>query len=107
IISKAGQGVYSALENDIAVSQDSLVPYINTIVAHEKAFLKGMDQIVSQYEKEARTKVFALKRMEVFLLVVLLAIIAFEVFFIFLPSVRTIREAFEKRSLSEEKSRKM
>src|SRR5690606_758377 len=30
IISKAGQGVYSALENDIAVSQDSLVPYINT-----------------------------------------------------------------------------
>jgi len=107
LISQAGQAVYSALENDMAVAPDSLIPYIDKIVANEKAFLNGMDQIVSQYEKEARTKVFALKRMEIFLLVVLLAIIAFEVFFIFLPSVRTIRETFEKRSLSEEKSRKM
>ncbi len=107
MIGETTRAIITLLERNILYAADSLRPKIRLIIAHEGTFLKGMDQIVSQYEKEASAKVFALKQREIVLLGALLAIILLEILFVFLPSVKTIRETFQKLSASEAKSKKM
>ena len=50
-----------------------------------------MDQIVSLYEREARTRVATLRRSELILLIITLVVLAAEAWFVFRPAVRGIR----------------
>ncbi len=85
----------------------SIHPHVNNILAHESAFLQGMDGIVFQYDKEARAKVSRLRNLEILLLVVSLSIIVLELLFIFRPIARNVRKTVDDLILSEKNSIEM
>jgi signal transduction histidine kinase len=95
----------------VAPTQDetlpNLQPHINGIIENESAFVAGMDEVVLQYENEARAKVKSLRNIELLLLCLALGIIGLEIRYIFLPSVKKIRETFRQLSESEAKSKEM
>ncbi|AWW31408.1 histidine kinase [Echinicola strongylocentroti] len=103
----ASQDIIKKLEQNLALPTDSLRNDISQVINHEQAFLTGMDKVVFQYDNEAKAKVTNLQSIEIFLLILSLGVISFEIFFIFIPSARTIRKTFKKLLLSEQKSRKM
>lgn len=106
-ISKAAEALVEKLRNDINLPYDSLAPEIRTISLHEGEFLKGMDRIVFQFEQEASVKVAHLQNIELFLMVICLGVILFEILFVFLPSARSIKATIQKLSESGEKSKAM
>lgn len=103
----AAENMVGLLRQNIVSPSSSLRTDIETLIAREGQFLSGMDLIVSQFEEEAKTKVLNLKSIELFLLIISLGIILFEIFFIFFPSARTIRNTIQRLVESNEKSRKM
>ncbi|GAB3649664.1 hypothetical protein GCM10028791_15600 [Echinicola sediminis] len=103
----ASQNIIETLESNIQAPTDSLRNDINQVIQHEEAFLNGMDKIVFQYDNEAKDKVTNLQSVEIFLLIISLGVIAFEIFFIFIPSAKTIRKTFKKLLQSEQKAKKM
>ncbi len=103
----ASQNIINKLKNDIMIPTDSLREDIYQVITHEQAFLSGMDLIVFQYDNEAKSKVMNLRSIELFLLVLSLGVILFEIFFIFIPSAKTIRKTFKKLLQSDQKSKKM
>ncbi len=107
IMVHSAQQIIDKLEQDLALPADSLSQHIQTVINHEQAFLDGMDNIVFQYDDEAKDKVTNLQSIEIFLLILSLGVISFEIFFIFIPSAKTIRKTFKKLLLSEQKAHKM
>lgn len=106
-IVRAAENIREKLDQNIQLPTDSIKKDIYQIINHEASFLKGMDMIVYQYDDEAKTKVTNLQGIEIFLLVISLGVIMFEIFFIFIPSAKTIRKTFKKLLQSEQKSKKM
>ncbi|MDN3669656.1 histidine kinase [Echinicola jeungdonensis] len=104
---QAAQAIIKKLKNNINIPTDSLRKDIRQIIDHQQEFLSGMDLIVFQYDNEAKSKVMNLRSIELFLLVLSLGVILFEIFFIFIPSAKTIRKTFKKLLQSEQKSKKM
>ena len=82
-------------------------PYTDKILFHESGFLKIMDKIVFQYDHEANEKVLKLKNSEVNLLLISLAIILFEVLFIFVPTSKNVRNTVMELMVSENSAKKM
>jgi signal transduction histidine kinase len=70
----------------------NLIPHINAILAHEQSFVTIMDQIVNQYDLEAKTRVDQLIFIEKVLTFLTLAIILLEIIFIFRPISRFIKK---------------
>lgn len=108
------QKMVNAAENIVRkLTQDIFLPAENTrqetdeIISYEAGFLSGMDLIVFQFDEEAKTKVINLQSIEIFLMTISLGVIFFEIYFVFLPSVRSIRKAIRKLDESEEKSKTM
>jgi len=66
-----------------------------TLLVHEATFLSGMDSIVFQYASESRARVEWLQHIEVGLGLLTLLTLLLEGLFIFRPSARKVREAFE------------
>jgi signal transduction histidine kinase len=77
------------------------------ILANENAFLRGMDSIVFQYDKEAQQKIYLLSSTEIYLLILSLVIIIFEVIFIFIPTSRKVQETMTELINSEIFAKKM
>lgn len=101
------QAIY---QNAMALLQDtipSLEKNISVILENEPYFLDGMDKIVFQYDKEARDKVYQLKRTEIYLFVISLLIIILELIFVFRPLARNVRTTVLELQDSEEASKKM
>lgn len=65
---------------------------VRNIFAHELVFLHKMNQIVFQYDKEAKEKVTRLRRIELWLMAFTLVILLLEGLFIFRPAVGKLRE---------------
>jgi len=65
--------------------------------SHADAFLVGMDEIVTEYEREARARVIALGRVELALLALALAVLALEGAFVFRPGVAALRRYLAER----------
>ncbi len=78
-----------------------LQPHIDTILANEEPFLTGMDQIVFQYDNEASMRVIQLRNIEFVLLLISLAIIIFELLFIFRPIAHKISNTINELVRSE------
>ncbi len=78
------QGVLTGV--DQAQQADQLQPLLDQLLANEGPFLEQMDQIVAQYDKEATRKIHQLRRIELLLLFLALAILVAELFFLFRPA---------------------
>ena len=70
-------------------------------LAHQDAFLAGMDRIVDEYEREARGRVVGLRRVELALLVLVLVVLAFEGAFVFRPAVRGLAAHLAARDVAQ------
>ncbi len=90
------QAIRQATTNILAVEADQqeeqdITPDLKVILANEKEFLAGMDQIVYFYDQEAESRVASLKRVERGLLLITLVVLLFEGLFIFRPAVSQIQ----------------
>lgn len=94
-------------ETQSAETTADLLPYVNTILAHEEQFLVLMDEIVFRYDAEASARVVELRSIELLLLLASLAIISLELFFIFRPTVRHIRQTVGDLTASEQTAQSM
>ncbi len=79
---------------------------LKNIFAHELIFLRKMDRIVFQYDKEAKEKVTNLRRTELWLMALTLIILLIEGLFIFRPAVRKLRETLTQLIEAREKTHK-
>jgi signal transduction histidine kinase len=70
-------------------------------VAHQDAFLAGMDRIVAAYEREARERVVRLRRIELAMLALVLIVLALQGAFVFRPTVRALRQHLAERDRAE------
>ncbi|MBW4494492.1 MAG: response regulator [Oscillatoria princeps RMCB-10] len=77
---------------------------IGEILAHEAAFLKGMDAIVFQYDREAKARVEQIRVIEMSLLFVTLLVLLLEALFVFHPAVRQLREYIAQVLRSKEEA---
>ncbi|WP_158261408.1 MULTISPECIES: ATP-binding protein [Pirellulaceae] len=86
------QAVMSILSADLD-EQDGpgITPSLDVILANEREFLAGMDQIVYTYDQEAESRVASLKRVERGLLLITLVVLLCEGLFIFRPAVSQIQ----------------
>lgn len=75
-------------------NSDAIFREVNAILQNEKLYLNGMDQIVKQYELEARQKVTSTKLIELFVLLTVLLVLLLEGLFIFKPAANRIKESF-------------
>lgn len=97
--------ILDQLSANPTASYEVLSPNVNAILASEPVFLEGMSRVVFLYDEEAREKVSKLKRVELFLLVFALAVLVFEISYIFLPTTHEIKRIIGNLIRSEEKAR--
>jgi len=71
-------------------------------LAHQDAFLTGMDRIVAEYEREARERVVGLRYIELVLFGLALVVIVLEGAFVFRPAVRALRRYLAQRDRAEQ-----
>lgn len=67
---------------------------INLLITHESPFLILMNSIVKQYELNSKGKLGKLQFIEFILLIAAILVLIFEAFFIFKPSLTTIKKGF-------------
>ena len=80
---------------------------IDQLMKDEKVFLKKMDDIVFQFDKEARDKVATLSRLEYILLSVSILVIALEVFFVFRPTTMQVNKTVNQLITSEKNAKQL
>lgn len=69
---------------------------VDKILAHEAAFLQGMDAIVFQYQTETEAHIARLQAIEWLLLGITLIVLLLEALFIFEPAVKHIRDYIQE-----------
>lgn len=77
-------------------SKADLLNKVNLIESNERVFLKGMDDIVFQYDSEAKAKIVYIKNIELVLFIITMLLILFEILFIFVPAEKSIIKAFQE-----------
>ncbi len=80
---------------------------IAQLLTNEKIFLQKMDEIVFQYDKEAREKVATLSRLEFILLIISLLVITLEVIFIFRPTAMRVNKTINQLITSEKNAKQL
>ncbi|TPN82196.1 sensor histidine kinase [Aquimarina algicola] len=81
--------------------------HLNRVIKYEPLFLKQMDAIVFQYDKEAKQKVSSLKRIEYILFIIIILILIFEFFLLFRPATITIKKTISDLMLSQKRTEDM
>lgn len=74
------------------------------VIDNEKIFLEHMNEIVYQYDKEARAKVLFLKKVELFLFILTILILLGEGLFIFRPVSKKIKDVISELLDAEHKA---
>ncbi|MDT0643474.1 type IV pili methyl-accepting chemotaxis transducer N-terminal domain-containing protein [Zunongwangia sp. F363] len=90
-----------------ALSSEELDAEISSIKQNEEIFLRGMDQLVNQFEQEASEKVERLSNLEYLLMAVTLLILLSELIFVFLPAARAVKTTIRRLLVAEKKAIKM
>jgi two-component system, NarL family, sensor histidine kinase DegS len=80
---------------------------VNTLLENETIFLQKMDEIVFQYDKEARQKVATLRRLEYILLIISITVIVLEIVFIFRPTTRQVNKTVNQLITSEKNAKQL
>lgn len=94
----------STFDEPLQVAIDELTA---TILRNEGPFLTTMDDIVSQYDREARARVDKLSVTELILVAISLSIIVLEFIFIFQPTARNVNQTIKNLAESELSSNQM
>lgn len=98
----------NAILNLVEESPDASIevfrPHIETVLTNEPIFLKGMDRLVFQYDKEAKEKVISLRRIQFFLLIAALGILLLELAFIFRPTAVYVQKIIQKLTEAEQEA---
>ncbi len=89
------------IDTTYAPTNNEGIAKLDTILAHERAFLEGMNNIVFQYDKEAREHVATLKNIELLLLCLTLLILIIEGLLIFRPAVKKLKQTMQQLIASE------
>jgi len=71
-------------------------------LAHQDAFLAGMDRIVATYEAEAQARVIGLRRVELALFAIAMCALAIAGLFVFRPAVRDLRAYLAARDRAQQ-----
>ena len=106
-IERGSDHIIGLLEQNFACPYDSLQPSINNILAHEAAFLAGMDDIALGYANEGDEKVSNLRRIEYALLFIALLVLGLELLLIFKPTVKNINKTMDQLMTAERNARKL
>lgn len=93
VIINAANDIINMVKNNV-YDKSSVLDKIRLIENNERIFLKGMDDIVFQYDLEAKEKIIMIRNIEISLLIITLILISFEVLFIFIPAEKSIIKAF-------------
>lgn len=94
---RQGKSVDTAAYNDA----------MRVILENEYAFLEKMDQIVFQYDHEAKTKVATLSRLEYILLGISILVIVLEILFVFRPTTIQVNKTMNQLIASEKNAKKL
>lgn len=78
--------------------EETLFHYSALILANEQAFLKGMDEIVFQYDAEAKTRVEKLHKTELLILFLILLILFIEGMLVFHPAIKKLKQIDEAKT---------
>jgi signal transduction histidine kinase/ActR/RegA family two-component response regulator len=73
------------------LKNSQIEPYLTVILTQEATFLKGMDEIVFQYDREARSRIAHMRRLQTIFLATVLLVLFLEALFVFHPAVRQLR----------------
>lgn len=106
IIINASNDIIHMVRNN-TYDKSILLDKIRLIESNERIFLKGMDDIVFQYDLEAKEKILMIRNIEIALLVITLILILFEVLFIFMPAEKNIIRAFKEINESRKNFHKL
>lgn len=107
------QNVYQSAKDIIAlktgVVSDSLLLQnaLRTLLDNETVFLQKMDQLVFQYDLEARQKVSMLSKLEYILLAISVVVIILEILFVFRPTTIQVNKTINQLMQSEKNARKL
>jgi len=99
--------ISNKLRNNLNVSYDSLEAPIHTILQHQHAFLDGMNQIVYQFDSEAKQKIARLSKLEYALLVISIVVILLEILFVFRPTAIQVNKTVNQLTASEKNAKKL
>jgi len=80
---------------------------LHFILMNEPQFLKGMDNIVTQYEKDAKSNLWRLRWLEFLLFFISISIIVLELLFVFRPIAKNVRATMDELTHSEKSSNRM
>jgi len=91
----AAHDIIDLMESGV-YSKSLLLEKIKVIKSNDKTYLEGMDQIVSQYDKEDSDKIEIIDRTELILFFLIIVVIVFEVIYIFMPAEKSLLIAFKE-----------
>ena len=80
---------------------------LNTLLGSETIFLQKMDQIVFQYDAEAREKIATLSRLEYVLMFISIIVIILEILFIFRPTTIQVNKTINQLITSEKNAKQL
>jgi len=107
------QMMLQSIDRVIANADDSLSldetveSEIPGILENEKQFLAQMDEIVFQYDREAKDKVSILKRTEYILLTLAILVLVFELIFVFRPAAENTRKIISDLIHAEKEAKQL
>lgn len=98
----ATEEILQLLKKNIGSPKGQILKNTEVIISHEATFLRGMDEIVFQYDKEASVRVLNLKNIEGLLLILSLAVIFLRYsLFLYLPPKLFEKLSSNKTNLKE------
>lgn len=106
-IKDAAKSIIGKIENIPSLPVSTFTDEIQTVKQSEGAFLAIMDDIVNRYDFEADHKVTWLRKLELFIMCVTLALLLAEFLFIFWPTAKTVKQSLSELIEAEKKAKKM
>ena len=80
---------------------------LKTLLDNETIFLQKMDNIVFQYDAEAREKVATLGKLEYVLLIISIVVILLEILFVFRPTTVQVNKTVNQLIISEKNAKQL
>lgn len=105
-IHSSTSAILNRLSDNPTIPFETFQDDVDVVLDNEPFFLSGMDSIVFLYDIQAREKVAWLKRLEIILLFFALAILVFEILFIFIPTTLEVKTVINNLQISENKTKK-
>lgn len=104
---QATQELVRQVQEEQASKKTDISPLVDTILAHESAFLEKMDEIVFQYDEEATDRVQRMRVMEVLTFLVTLLVLLLLALVVFRPAVQKIHDYIQEVLEAKEQMAKM